>query len=189
MASQPTNSQGIESSIRDILLHIGEDPQREGLKDTPARVRRSFDKLYGGYKLCAKDVLKTTFADGRCDEMVVLRNIEFYSMCEHHMLPFYGRVHIAYIPGKYVVGISKLARLVEVYSRRLQIQERMTTQIAADIMTILKARGAMVVVKAQHHCMTSRGVEKQNSEMVTSAIRGEFLKEKARNEFFGLLGI
>lgn len=119
----------------------------------------------------------------------MLRNIEFYSMCEHHMLPFYGRVHIAYIPGKYVVGISKLARLVEVYSRRLQIQERMTTQIAADIMTILKARGAMVVVKAQHHCMTSRGVEKQNSEMVTSAIRGEFLKEKARNEFFGLLGI
>lgn len=177
-----------EIAVREIIAAIGDNPSREGLVDTPRRVVRSWEKLYGGYNQSAEEVLKTSFVEGACHEMVVLRDIEFYSTCEHHMLPFFGRVHIGYIPDGKVVGVSKLARLVEVFARRLQIQERMTAQIADSIMTILGAKGCMVVSFAQHFCMTSRGVEKQNSEMVTSAIRGVFSDASLRQEFAALTG-
>lgn len=178
-----------EIAVREIIAAIGDNPTREGLVDTPSRVVRSWEKLYGGYNQSAESVLKTSFVEGACHEMVVLRDIEFYSTCEHHMLPFFGRVHIGYIPDGKVVGVSKLARLVEVFARRLQIQERMTAQIADSIMTILGAKGCMVVASAQHFCMTSRGVEKQNSEMVTSAVRGCFESSDPRQEFLRLCSI
>jgi GTP cyclohydrolase I len=174
--------------IREILKSIGDDPDREGLKDTPDRVVRSWRKLYGGYNEKADDVLKTVFTDGACDEMVLLRDIEFYSTCEHHMLPFFGKAHIGYIPAGRVVGISKLARLLEVYSRRLQIQEKLTTQIAEALVDNLRPKGVMVVLEAQHFCMTARGVEKQHSIMVTSAIRGSLSEPETRAEFLRLIG-
>ena len=180
--------QGVTENIKRILQFIGENPEREGLRDTPARVERSFAKLYGGYKEKPEDVLKTTFIEGACDEMVMLRDIEFYSTCEHHMLPFSGKIHIAYVPNKKVVGISKLARLVEVFARRLQIQERLVTQIADALVENLGAKGVMVVCEAQHFCMTARGVEKQDSIMVTSAIRGVFKNPAPRQEFLSLIG-
>jgi GTP cyclohydrolase I len=185
MASESANTQTIENSLRDILRHIGDNPDREGLKDTPQRIIRSWSELFCGYKQNPADLMRF-FSEGSCNEMVVLRDIEFYSMCEHHFLPFFGRVHIAYIPDGKVIGISKLARLVEVYSRRLQIQENMTAQIADAIMEHLQAKGAMVVCEAQHLCMVARGVKKQNSTMVTSAIRGVFEKQAVRAEFMGL---
>ena len=179
MADKSTVSQ----NLRNILEYIGDDPDREGLQETPERIIRSWEKLYGGYKRNPEDVLTTKFNEGACNEMVILQDIEFYSTCEHHMLPFFGQVHIGYIPDEQVLGISKLARLVEVYSRRLQIQERMTTQIADAIMEYAEAKGAIVITKGQHFCMTSRGVEKQESKMVTNAIRGEFRKHKVKQEF------
>ena len=180
---------GIQSNVKRLLQYIGEDVTREGLLDTPKRVEKSFDKLYGGYKQNAEDILKTSFTED-CNEMVVLKDCEFYSTCEHHMQPFFGRIHIAYIPGDtgQVVGISKLARLVEVYSRRLQIQERLVNEIATAIARILLPKGVIVVAEAQHFCMTSRGVEKQNSKMVTSAIRGAFKAHETRSEFLSLIG-
>lgn len=178
----------IGRSVEKFFEFIGEDKDREGLKDTPDRVIRACGKLFGGYNQLASDILKTTFIDGTCSEMVMLKDVEFYSTCEHHLLPFFGKVHIAYIPNKKVVGISKLARLVEVvFARRLQIQERLSSQIAEAISENLNPLGVMVVVEAQHFCMTARGVEKQNSKMVTSAIRGAFEKSEARSEFFSLL--
>jgi len=165
------------------LRTLGEDPDREGLVDTPKRVRKSWAKLYGGYKENPGDILQTTFNNDGVDQLVALRNIEFFSTCEHHMLPFFGTAHIAYIPNGRVVGISKLARLVECYSRRLQIQERLTQQIADAIMSHLDAQGVAVVMKAKHFCMVARGVEKQHSEMVTSAMLGIFRDDpKARGE-------
>ena len=177
----------ISQSIKNQIKHIGDNPEREGLVDTSERIIKSWDKLYGGYKQNAKDILKATFTEGKCNEMVILKDIEFYSTCEHHMLPFFGSIHIGYIPGNKVVGVSKLSRLVEVYSRRLQIQERLTTQIANDIMSILEAKGVMVIAEAQHMCMTARGVEKQNSKMITSAIRGVYENSEVRNEFMQLI--
>ena len=176
----------MKETIKNLLKHIGDDPQREGLLDTPKRVVESWKKLFGGYSENPQTILKTTFGEGACDEMIVLRDIEFYSTCEHHMLPFYGVVHIGYVPNKRVVGISKLARLVECFSRRLQIQERLTSQIADSIMGEVGATGVMVVVTAQHFCMVARGVEKQKSKMVTSAIRGVFKKTETRQEFLRL---
>jgi len=173
--------------IRGMLSAIGENPEREGLKDTPTRVIKSWGQLYGGYKTDPADILKTTFTEGACHEMVLLKNIEFYSTCEHHLLPFFGRAHIAYIPKNKVVGISKLARLLEIYARRLQIQERMTAQIADDIVKYLDPSGCMVILQAQHMCMTARGIQKQNSIMVTSAIRGVFEKPEVRAEFMELI--
>jgi len=181
-----SNAQNIEHSIIDILRHIGEDPEREGLIDTPKRMIKSWKKLFGGYKENAADILKT-FSEGTCDEMVILKNVEFYSTCEHHFLPFYGQMSVGYIPNKKIVGISKLARLVEMYARRLQIQERMTGQIADSLTKHLSPIGVMIVCEAQHMCMTSRGVEKQNSKMITSAIRGAFEKPEARAEFLELI--
>jgi GTP cyclohydrolase I len=178
----------IEDNLKEVIAYIGDNPNREGLIDTPKRMVRSWEKLFGGYNKSGADVLGTAFEDGTCNEMVILKNVEFYSTCEHHFLPFSGRITIGYLPNKKVVGISKIARLVEVYSRRLQIQERMTSQIADDIMNCLDAKGCMVVCEAQHLCMTSRGVEKQQSQMITSAVRGVFDNDStARNEFMQLI--
>ena len=181
------NSLDLEAVTR-ILSAIGDDPEREGLRDTPVRVIKSWEKLYGGYHLNPADVLRTVFTDGHCDEMVVLRDIEFYSNCEHHMLPFFGKCHIGYLPDGRVVGLSKLARLVEVFARRLQIQERLTSQIADALQEHLSPKGVMVVMEAQHLCMLARGVEKQESVMVTSAVRGGFKEATTRNEFMQLIG-
>jgi GTP cyclohydrolase IA len=187
METVNTDTQAIESSIKNILSYIGDNPDREGLKDTPKRMIKSWQKLFGGYNKNPRDVARI-FEDGACDEMVVLKDIEFYSTCEHHFLPFFGKVHIAYIPSGKVIGVSKLARFVEIFSRRLQIQERLVSQIANCIEEILAPKGVMVVCEAQHFCMTSRGIEKQNSKMVTSSIRGVFKNYETRNEFLNLIG-
>lgn len=178
---------GPEENIRRILQFIGEDVKREGLLETPKRVLRSYEKLYGGYNQNPKDLMKT-FVEGACDEMVVLKDISFYSTCEHHMLPFYGKAHIAYIPNGKVIGVSKLARLLEIFSRRLQIQERIGQQVVDTLMQELEAKGAMCVIEGQHFCMTSRGVEKETAKMVTSAVRGVFRDNlSTRNEFLALV--
>lgn len=187
METVNTDTQAIENSIRDILAHIGDDPAREGLIDTPKRIIKSWDKLFGGYDKNPKDIARV-FEDGACNEMVVLKNIEFYSTCEHHFLPFFGKMHAAYIPNGKVIGVSKLARIVEIFARRLQIQERLVSQIADSIQEILEPKGVMIVCEAQHFCMTSRGVEKQNSIMVTSAIRGVFQENDTRQEALRLFG-
>ena len=183
----------IESSIEDSIIrqlqYIGEDVMREGLRGTPDRVIRSWEKLYGGYLTNPKELLESAiFEDGACDEMVLLRDIEFYSTCEHHMLPFFGKVHIGYIPSGKVVGVSKLARLVECFARRLQIQERLTESIAKVIDSVLNPKGVAVVIEAQHTCMTSRGVEKQNSIMTTSSMLGVLRTSgEARSEFLNFI--
>ena len=187
MGTDATGSQTAHAAVKEVLRAIGDDPEREGLVDTPARVVRSWEKLYGGYSQSPEDVLKTTFYDGACDEMVVLKNIPFYSTCEHHILPFFGRVDIGYLPGDKVVGISKLSRLIEVYARRLQIQERLASQIADAIMKHLDARGCIVVIEGEHLCMTARGVEKRGATMITSAIRGVFKEDAIRSEFLTLI--
>lgn len=187
METRTTTSQNIQDNIKEILKYIGEDPEREGLKDTPKRIEKSWGKLFGGYKHKPEDVLSTVFKEGACDEMVILKDIEFYSTCEHHFLPFYGKIHIGYIPKEKVVGVSKLSRLVEVFARRLQIQERLTTQIADSLVKALGCEGVIVVAEAQHLCMTARGVEKQKALMITSAIRGIFKQPEARNEFLQLI--
>jgi len=177
---------GPEDSIIRMLEYIGENPKREGLVDTPGRVVRSFDQLYRGYKQEPKEILSRSFDSQDYDEMIVLKDIDFFSMCEHHMLPFFGKAKVGYVPGPSgrVVGISKLARLVDCFARRLQIQERMTKQIAQAIQDVLQPVGVGVVVEAQHLCMKARGVEKQNSMMVTSCLLGAFRdKPEARQEF------
>jgi len=177
----------ISQAIKNQIEYIGDNPEREGLVDTPERVIKSWSKLYGGYKEIPEEILKTTFIEGKCDEMVILKDIEFYSTCEHHILPFFGKVHIGYIPKDKVVGVSKLARLVECFARRLQIQERMTSEIADNINKVLDCEGVMVIVEAQHFCMTSRGVEKQRAKMITSAMRGNYERVEVRNEFLSLI--
>lgn len=181
-----TDTKTIENQIKNILHFIGEDETREGLIGTPERMIKSWDKLFGGYNKNPKDLL-TTFSEDVYDEMVILKDIEFYSTCEHHFLPFFGKIHIGYIPNGRVIGISKLARLVEVFARRLQIQERLVTQIADSIKKHLDPLGVMVIAEAQHLCMISRGIEKQNSIMVTSAIRGNFERIEVRDEFLKLI--
>ncbi len=189
MATQPAVSQNIVSKIRSILRYLGEDPDREGLVDTPSRIISSWSELYSGYNEDPVEILSRVFTDDPYDQMVILRDCEFYSTCEHHMLPFFGKVHIGYVPAGKLVGISKLARVVDVFSRRLQIQERMTSQIATTINDVLSPTGVIVIVEAQHFCMTARGIRKQNSVMVTSEVIGAF-REKlaARQEFFSLIG-
>jgi GTP cyclohydrolase I len=182
-----TKEDTITDNITRILEYIGEDPNRDGLKDTPERIKRSYDELFKGYKISPKEVLSRRF-EATYDEMVVLKDIEFYSFCEHHMLPFFGKISIAYIPSNKVVGISKLARLVEVYARRLQIQERLTEQIAETIYKELNAKGVGVYVEAQHFCMVARGIQKKNSKMVTSKLIGAMMeKPEARAEFLRLI--
>lgn len=200
MENKPTNPQVharemIKEKISHALVYgmlgqIGEDPQREGLVDTPKRVVKSWNELFAGYKMDAGKVLGTVFNEQGSNELVICKDIEFFSTCEHHMLPFFGRAHVGYIPaeGK-IVGLSKLARVVEVYSRRLQNQERITKQVADAIMTHLKPVGAAVVIEAEHFCMRARGVNKQNSKMVTSCMLGVFMDDKsARTEFLRLIG-
>ena len=172
-------------NIKDLLFALGEDPTREGLLETPARILKSYNTLFGGYEQDPKDVLKT-FEEGACDQMVMLKDIEFYSTCEHHMIPFHGKATIAYIPNGKVVGISKLSRLLEVFARRMQIQERIGDQVTDSLMEMLDCKGAICVLEAQHLCMTARGVQKQNAVMVTSSIRGCFNDSTLRNEFLSL---
>ena len=179
----------IKVAVASIIKAIGEDPQREGLVDTPRRVAEMYGELFEGLKLDPKEELKVGYELGH-REMVIVKDIPFYSMCEHHLLPFFGTVHIGYIPeaGGRVVGLSKLARVVEILARRPQIQERMTTQIADTIFEELKADGVAVVVKGEHMCMSMRGIEKPGSNVITSAIRGSFHRKAAsRAEFFSLV--
>lgn len=182
----------IAELVGELLLQLDPYPGREGLKDTPARVQRAMEFLTKGHKEKPEEILARVFEseskEDSCGEMVLLKDIEYYSLCEHHIVPFYGKAHIAYIPNGKVVGISKLARLVDCFARRLQIQERMSQQIADAIMTHLKPVGCGVIVEGIHLCMRSRGVAKQNSTMVTSALRGEFKKAEVRAEFLKLVG-
>lgn len=182
-----TNEKGPEENITRLLQFIGEKVGREGLKETPQRVIKSYAQIFAGYKQDPADVMKV-FEDGACDEMVLLRDIEFYSVCEHHMQPFFGRAHIAYIPNDKVLGVSKLARVLDIYARRLQIQERLTSQVTTALMEHLKPKGAACVLEAKHFCMVCRGVEKQNSRMVTSSLQGAFKEDAAtRAEFYSMI--
>ena len=178
----------LESIVRRQLELIGEDPEREGLMNTPARVSRSLRWLTKGYRTCVEDVVGTgIFASEGHRNMVMVRDIELYSLCEHHMLPFFGRAHVAYIPNGHIVGLSKIPRIVEVFARRLQVQERLTEEIASAIDDVLKPSGVGVVIEAFHLCMMMRGVEKQNSKTITSALRGAFREDpKTRDEFLRL---
>lgn len=181
------NKDAVIHGLYKMIKYIGDDPAREGVAETPKRVVKSWETLYGGYKQKPEDALNTKFNSDDYDEMIVLKDIEFYSTCEHHMLPFFGKAHIAYLPDQKIVGISKLARLVEVFARRLQIQEKMTTQIADSFMEIVKPKGCGVILEAKHFCMVSRGVNKQNSVMGTSALRGNFYEEDVKQEFLKLI--
>lgn len=176
--------EGVQENIVRLLEYIGDDPSREGLLETPKRIVKSYKELFSGYKQDAKDILSKEFSTSY-DQMVVLKDIEFYSFCEHHMLPFFGKASVAYLPNKKVVGISKLARLVDMFARRLQIQEQMTDQIANAIEENLKPNGVAVTITAKHFCMVMRGVSKQHSEMTTTSLRGSFLNNpETRAEFF-----
>ena len=177
-----------EAAVRELLIAIGEDPRREGLRDTPARVARAYAELTAGLRQTPEQVLTTTFDIGH-DEMVLVRDIELWSMCEHHLVPFTGVAHVGYIPaetGK-ITGLSKLARLVDVYAKRPQVQERLTTQVADALMEILEARGVIVVIEAEHLCMTMRGVRKPGSKTVTSAVRGQLRDPATRAEAMSLI--
>jgi GTP cyclohydrolase I len=177
-----------EAAVRELLAAMGEDPEREGLKDTPARVARAYAELTQGLRQTADDVLTTTFDIGH-EEMVLVRDIELWSMCEHHLVPFTGVAHVGYIPaetGK-ITGLSKLARLVDVYAKRPQVQERLTTQVADSLMQILEASGAIVVIEAEHLCMTMRGVHKPGAKTVTSAVRGSMHNAATRAEAMSLI--
>ena len=177
-----------ENAVKSMMLHVGEDPEREGLQDTPARVRKAFEFMYGGYKEDPKAILEKALFTTSNDEMVLVKDIEFYSNCEHHLLPIIGRVHVAYIPNGKVVGLSKIPRVVNVFARRMQIQEQLTEQIADAIMGTIQPKGVAVVIQARHMCMEMRGVQKINSTTTSSALRGLFKKdEKTRSEFFSLI--
>jgi len=176
--------------LREWLTSIGEDPDREGLLKMPERLREAWSFLTSGYRENVGDILSADISTDICDEMVVLRDIELLSVCEHHLLPFYGRCHIAYLPDRAMVGLGRIARLVDAYSRRLQIQERLTTQIAESIQSYLKPKGVGVVIEAHHLCMALRGVEKQHCRAVTSAMLGCFRsRQETRMEFLSLIGM
>lgn len=181
------NREQIEYHIREILRLIGEDVDREGLLETPARVTRMYEEIFGGYEADYEEVLGVTF-DENHEELVIVKDIVYYSQCEHHMAPFFGKVHIGYIPSGKIAGLSKFARLVEAVTRKLQVQERITSQIADIMEEVLKPQGIMVVVDGEHLCMCSRGVKKPGSKTVTSAVRGAFREDAAlRAEFLSLI--
>ncbi len=183
-----TTLTGFAALVRQQLEMIGEDPARDGLAKTPMRVAKAFEFLTRGYRQCPKKVLNDALFDVKSDEMVIVKDIDFYSLCEHHLLPFFGRCHIAYLPRTKVVGLSKLPRLVEVFARRLQVQERMTTDIAKTIDELINPQGVAVVIEAQHLCMAMRGVEKQNSYALTSSMLGAFRTDaRTRGEFLDLI--
>jgi GTP cyclohydrolase I len=179
----------VEAHVHAILKELGEDPEREGLKKTPQRVTRALREMTRGYGQDPDAIINGAIFTEDYSEMIIMKDIDFYSMCEHHILPFFGKAHLAYLPKGKIVGISKLARLVDVYARRLQVQERMTTQIASLLMEKLRPEGVAVVVEAEHLCMRMRGVEKQNSYVVTSAMFGVFReRQETRDEFMNLIG-
>lgn len=176
-----------EKSVRDLLATIGENPEREGLRETPGRVAKSYLSLFGGYQEYPEKLI-TVFDNEGYDEMIIAKDIDFYSTCEHHMLPFFGKAYVGYIPDDKIIGLSKLPRLVEIFSRRLQNQERLTKQVADTLHDMLHPLGVGVVIKAEHMCMKARGVEKQNCEISTSSFRGLFKKnQNTRSEFLDLI--
>jgi GTP cyclohydrolase IA len=181
------NRELIEHHVREILRLIGEDVDREGLLDTPARVTRMYEEIFGGYDADVREVLGVTF-DEHHEELVIIKDIVYYSQCEHHMAPFYGKIHVGYLPSGKVAGLSKFARLVDAVTRKLQVQERITSEIADIMEEVLHAKGVMVVVEGEHLCMCARGVKKYGSKTVTSAVRGSFRTDAAlRSEFLSLV--
>jgi GTP cyclohydrolase I len=189
-ATEPTTltSASFEDLVQEMIVRLGEDPQREGLQLTPERVRKSLQFLTRGYTEDPDTLLKGALFTVDYDEMVIVKDIEMFSLCEHHMLPFFGKVHVAYIPNGKVMGLSKVPRLVELFSRRLQIQERLTTQIAETIQRVIEPQGVGVVIEARHLCMMMRGVEKQHSAAVTSSMLGSFRdSQETRSEFLSLI--
>ncbi|MFZ0492415.1 MAG: GTP cyclohydrolase I FolE [Acidimicrobiia bacterium] len=187
MSGEP-DLEAIESAVRTILEAIGEDPTREGLVDTPARVARLYAEVFDGLRQDPREILERVFVQEEHRELVMVKDIPFYSMCEHHLVPFHGRAHVAYLPKGTLTGLSKLARLVDVYARRPQLQERLTTQVADMLMEVVDPYGVLVVIEAEHLCMSMRGVRKPGSVTVTSAVRGTFARNPAtRSEAFSLL--
>jgi GTP cyclohydrolase I len=186
--STPTPPSAFQRSVEQMLHELDPDPAREGLRDTPRRVEKAFRFYTDGYKRDARQVIGDALFEAETDEMVMVKNIELYSLCEHHLAPFFGKAHVAYIPNGKIVGLSKIARVVDVFARRLQVQERLTMQVAHAIDEVLKPRGVAVVVEAAHLCMMMRGVEKQNSSTVTSCLLGLFRSdERTRAEFLKLV--
>ena len=177
----------LASHYKQVLTLLGEDPEREGLQKTPMRVAKAMQVLTRGYTQDPHKVLTDALFEEKYNQMVIVKDIDFFSMCEHHMLPFYGKAHVAYIPNGYITGLSKIARVVDIFSHRLQVQERLTEQVMQCINDTLKPQGVMVVIEAKHMCMQMRGVEKQNSITTTSAYSGVFESSKTRNEFMDLL--
>ena len=183
----PSAPTAFQSAIAGMLREMDPDPDREGLRDTPRRVEKAFRFYTAGYAQDPKRIIGDALYDAETDEMVVVKDIEIYSLCEHHLAPFFGKAHVAYIPGSKIVGLSKIARVVDIYARRLQVQERLTMQVAQALDEVLKPRGVGVVIEAHHLCMMMRGVEKQNSKTITSALRGAFRDDpKTREEFLSL---
>ncbi|HZP62359.1 MAG TPA: GTP cyclohydrolase I FolE [Terriglobales bacterium] len=186
--SPTLTSASFEDLVKEMIVRLGEDPTREGLLNTPNRVHRAFEHLMKGYKEDPEALLKNALFTVTYDEMVIVKDVEMFSLCEHHMLPFFGKVHVAYIPNGKVIGLSKIPRLIEIFSRRLQIQERLTTQIAETIQNVIEPQGVGVVIEARHLCMMMRGVEKQHSAAVTSSMLGCFRDEQeTRQEFLSLI--
>ena len=185
--SNPDVSAAIAKAVETTLTQIGEDPQREGLKKTPHRVGEALQFLCKGYNEDAEAILRSALFEEDYRQMVVVKDIDFYSLCEHHMLPFFGKVHVAYIPNGRITGLSKIARVVDVYARRLQVQERLTTQIKDCIQNTLNPLGVMVVIEAEHLCMQMRGVQKQHAMTVTSDFTGAFTRQETRDEFLKLI--
>ncbi|WP_225755102.1 GTP cyclohydrolase I FolE [Actinotalea sp. Marseille-Q4924] len=189
MTPLPYDAERAERAVRELLLAVGEDPDRDGLRETPARVARAYAELFAGLYQDPSDVLKVTFDIGGHDEMVLVKDIEVYSTCEHHLVPFHGVAHVGYIPGDdgRVTGLSKLARLVDVFARRPQVQERLTTQIADTLVEVLRPKGVIVVMQCEHLCMSMRGVRKPGSNTLTSAVRGQMRDAATRAEAMSLI--
>jgi GTP cyclohydrolase I len=179
----------IEKAVREILLEVGEDPDRQGLRDTPKRISSMYKELTSGYSVSPRELVNGAIFDEKYDEMVIVRDIKFYSLCEHHLLPFFGKCHVAYIPNGRIIGLSKIPRIVEAFSRRLQVQERMTVQIADFLGDTLNPEGIAVVAEAYHLCTAMRGIKKAEANMLTSSMRGVFKEdERTRSEFLRLIG-
>ncbi len=188
LESTTLTSATFEDLMKEMLVRLGEDPDREGLQSTPSRVHKAYEFLTRGYREDPEAMLKKALFTVTYDEMVIVKDVEMFSLCEHHMLPFFGKVHVAYIPNGKVIGLSKIPRLIETFSRRLQIQERLTTQIAETIQKVIQPQGVGVVIEARHLCMMMRGVEKQHSQAVTSSMLGCFREEQeTRTEFLSLI--
>ncbi|MEO0139878.1 MAG: GTP cyclohydrolase I FolE [candidate division WOR-3 bacterium] len=183
------NRERVEKLIRELLLEIGEDPERDGLKNTPKRIARMFEEIFAGYNQNLEEILNGAIFEANYDEMVIVKDIDFYSMCEHHMLPFFGVAHVAYMPNEKVIGLSKIPRIVDMFAKRLQIQEKMTVEIAEAINSLINPLGVAVVIEAVHMCSVMRGVKKPRSKMITSAMLGVFKEDiRTREEFLHNIG-